>query len=279
VPLPSHLADSRPVLEAVSKKESRAVFIGDGTLLCRVLGSYFLYADAEDIGIAPHFALSGYWESEVTLAIARAVQPGSWCLDVGANHGYYTLVLAAGAGPSGHVTAVEPNPRSVDLMNRSLDVNGFFEYVDVVSTAMSDHAGEPVKFFVPKYRGMNARVSAGESSPGDTIETRTETIDNLTSDWPRVDVVKIDVEGSEEAVWRGMRRVLSENPDITIILEVNGARYEDPLAFLNEIEREGFALRHIDLDGEARDVAREKIASTRHDWMLLLRRDGEPVGR
>jgi FkbM family methyltransferase len=279
MPLPSYLVDSRLVLETVSRRESKALFIGDGTLLCRVLGSYFLYADAEDIGIAPHFALSGYWESEVTLAIARAVEPDSWCLDVGANHGYYTLVLAAGAGPSGHVTAVEPNPRSVELMGRTLDVNGFVEYVDVVSSAMSDRAGEPIEFFVPKYRGMNARIGSDQPVPGTTIKTTTETIDNLTADWPQVDLVKIDVEGAEEAVWRGMQRVIAENENITIILEVNGARYADANAFLTQIEREGFALRHIDLDGEPRHVDAEKIASTRHDWMLLLRRDPEAVGR
>jgi FkbM family methyltransferase len=273
VPLPSHLVDSRPILEAVSRRESKAVFIGEHTLLCRVLGAYFLYADSEDIGIAPHFALSGFWESEVTLALARAVEPGSWCLDVGANHGYYTLVLAAGAGQRGHVTAVEPNPRSIDLMLRSLDVNGFLEYVDVVSSALSDRVGEPIKFFIPKYRGMNARIAGVDPSSGMTIDTQTDTIDNLTEDWPRVDLVKIDVEGSEEAVWRGMRRVLDENNDITIVLEVNAARYADPVAFLTEIEREGFPLRHIEIDGEARPVSAKAIAATRHDWMLLLRRD------
>jgi FkbM family methyltransferase len=260
------------LLEAVSRRESKAVFIGEGTLLCRVLGAYFLFADSEDIGIVPHFALGGFWESEVTLALARAVQPGSWCLDIGANHGYYTLVLAAGAGPDGHVAAVEPNPRSVDLMNRTLDVNGFLD-VDVVSAAVSDSHGEPIKFFVPKYRGMNARVAAGDTSAGMTIETHTETIDHLTADWPQVDVVKIDVEGSEQSAWHGMGRVLDDNPEITIILEVNAARYSDPIAFLSEIEKQGFALRHIDINGDAIPVTRERIAATRHDWMLLLHRD------
>ena len=76
MPLPGYLVDNRVLLESVSRRESRAVFIGDGTLLCRVLGTYFIFADADDIGIAPHFALNGFWESEVTLALARAVRPG-----------------------------------------------------------------------------------------------------------------------------------------------------------------------------------------------------------
>jgi FkbM family methyltransferase len=238
-----------------------------------------MYADADDLGIAPHFALNGYWESEVTLALARAVEPASWCLDVGANHGYYTLVLAAATGPDGHVTAVEPNPRSVDLLTRTLDVNGFLGYVDVVSSAMSDQPGESVRFFIPTQRGMNAAVVSDEPSrPGTTIQTETETVDRLTSGWPRVDIVKIDVEGSEEAVWRGMQRVLDENTQITIILEVNAARYADPTRFLNEIEHHGFPLRYIDINGDARHVTRERIAKTDRDWMLFLRRDADWPG-
>jgi FkbM family methyltransferase len=275
MPLPGYLVDDRLVLEGVCRRESKAVFIGDNTLLCRVLGSYFMYADANDLGIAPHFALNGYWESEVTLALARAVRPGSWCLDVGANHGYFTLVLAAGSGPTGHVTAVEPNPRAVELMKRTMDVNGFLEHVDIVPKAVSDRHGDVVSFFIPTYRGMNALVTEGELSAGTTIDRETETIDRITEDWPRVDLAKIDVEGSEEAVWRGMERVLANNADITVILEINAARYADPYAFLEEIERTGFPLRYIALNGGAQHVSKDEIASTKRDWMLFLRRDSE----
>ena len=279
MPLPGYLVDDRLVLEGVSRRESKAVFIGEGILLCRVLGTYFMYADADDLGIAPHFALNGFWESEVTLALARLVRPGSWCLDVGANHGYYTLILAAGTGPEGHVTAVEPNPRSVDLMTRTLDVNGFLGHTDVVSRAMSDRHGDTVEFFIPTHRGMNALIGTGASSMGTTIEMEIDTIDRLTEDWPRVDVIKIDVEGSEEAVWRGMQRVLSANRGITVILEVNAARYSDPIAFLQEIERCDFPLRYIALNGDAQHVSRNEIASSDRDWMLFLRRDDESPNR
>jgi FkbM family methyltransferase len=175
------------------------MFIGEGILLCRVLGTYFIDADVYDLGVSPYFALNGFWETEVTLALARAVQPAFWCLGVGANQGYYTLVLAAGTRLEGHVTAVEPNPRSFDLMTRTLDVNGLLGNTDVVSRAISDRYGDTVEFFIPTHRGMNALVGQGGSPIGTTSEAETETIDHLTEEWPRVDVVKIDVEGSEEA--------------------------------------------------------------------------------
>ena len=164
-------------------------------------------------------------------------------------------------------------------MTRTLDVNGFLSHVDVVPRAMSDRHGEVVKFFIPNLRGMNALVVEAESTEGRTIETETDTIDHLTKEWPKVDVVKIDVEGSEEAVWRGMKRVLTENRDITIVLEVNAARYSDPVAFLQEIESFDFPLRYIDTNGDPRHIAKSEIVSTDHDWLLLLRRDPESSRR
>jgi Protein-L-isoaspartate(D-aspartate) O-methyltransferase (PCMT) len=113
--LPPHLLGERSLLEGVSREHSRAVYLGERTLLCRVLGKYLIYADALEIGITPHLALDGYWESWITLALARTVRPGWHCLDVGANHGYYTLVMADAARPDGRVVPIEPTPRLADL--------------------------------------------------------------------------------------------------------------------------------------------------------------------
>ena len=253
----------------------KAVYIGDGVVLCRVLGTYFMYADAEDLGIAPHFALNGFWESEVTLALAREVQarilvPRRW---------RGLRVLHVGPRCRGGSTGPRDSGRTESALggphDETLDVNGFLGHVGVVSRAVSDRPGEPVEFYIPPRRGMNAIVVSGETSRGSTIEARTETIDQLTADWPRVDLVKIDVKGSEQAVWRGMQRVLDTNEEITIILEVNAARYEDPVAFLEEIERCGFALRYISLNGDAEHITKKKIASSNRDWMLFLMRESD----
>jgi FkbM family methyltransferase len=101
-------------------------------------------------------------------------------------------------------------------MTRTLDINGFLGHTDIVPCAMSDRHGETVELFFLKYGGMNALVGSGDSTIGAKIEVQTETINHLTADWPRVDVVKIDIEGSDEAVWRGIQRVLEENLGITV---------------------------------------------------------------
>src|SRR5437773_5961494 len=46
------------------------------------------------------------------------------------------------------------------------------------------------------------------------------TLDEVTDTWPRVDFVKIDAEGSEEAIWRGMECLLARNADVTVVMEL-----------------------------------------------------------
>jgi len=270
--LPPHFLD-RSVLEVAARHESRAVYLGDHTVLCRVLGKYLVYADAQETGITPHLAMSGYWESWITTALARTLRPGWHCLDVGANHGYYTLVMADAVGPEGRVVPVEPTPRLAELLRETLDVNGFPD-VAVAQRAASDTEGETLQLVVPERRSLNARLSA-EAGPTDAVvEVESTTIDAVTRDWPRVDLIKIDVEGAEESVWRGMQRTIADNPDIVLLLELNVDRYDDPRSFITLIQEAGFRLRYIDIDAEVTDVTVDELLTRQvgQDWMLYLAR-------
>src|SRR5208337_857429 len=71
-----------------------------------------------------------------TLAVARHVRQGYCCVDVGANCGYYTLLLASLIGPEGRVWACEPIPSMVPLLRQSVQLNGFESRVEVVETAV-----------------------------------------------------------------------------------------------------------------------------------------------
>jgi FkbM family methyltransferase len=271
--LPAHLLGDRDLLETVSREHSRALYLGKETVLCRVLGKYLMYADAQETGITPHLAFDGYWESWITLALARTVQPGWHCLDVGANHGYYTLIMADGAGPEGRVVPVEPTPRLADLLRQTLDVNGF-PHVEVVAKAASDSDGKTLQLVVPERRSMNARLVDAVAPGEEAVSVESVTIDTLAQDWPRVDLIKIDVEGAEEQVWRGMHETLARNRDLVIALEFNVDRYEDPRRFIGEIEAAGFVLRYIDIDADAKPVGPDELLSRQvgQDWMLYLTR-------
>lgn len=261
-------------MEMAGRSKCQTAYIGNGTVLCRVLGKYIFYADAEDIGITPHLCLDGYWESWITVAMLRVLQPGWHCVDIGANHGYYSIVMADAVGSSGRVLAVEPNSRMVTLLERTVEVNGFERQVMVLQKAIFDVDDKKVKLVIPPGQGRNASICLDAPAADNVVEVETVTLDRLTRDWPCVDLIKVDAESSEEAIWRGMRDTVRKNQDISIVIEFNCLRCSNPKAFLQDIQTEGFPLRHIDYDSEIKNLTVEQCLTERpnEDWMLFLKR-------
>lgn len=265
---------SKPEFQAACRAACQTAFLGNDTILCRVLGKYFLYADSQDLGIVPHLCANGFWETWMTLAVARVLQPGWHCIDIGANHGYYTLLMADGIGKTGRILALEPNPKLANLLQRTVSVNGFTSFTTVVDKAAVDQPGDPINLVIPAGYGMNASVLRGISAGDEVISVETTSIDALTQDWERIDLIKIDAEGAEALIWQGLQQTIKRHPLVIIVLEFNAARYADPQAFLEAILSAGFELQHIDFDATIKPLTIEQCLSERHheDWLLFLQK-------
>lgn len=270
----SYMTGERSALEAAASQRCHAVGLGDGTVLCRVLGQYKMYAVASDITVTPHLCLDGFWESWVTLALCRTIQPGFACVDVGANHGYFTLIMADAAGDGGRVLAIEPNPELTRLLELTLRLNGFQKSVAVLNRAAADVDSTEVQLVIPNDRLADATICRAPQPSDDVLVVQTVSLDRALEDWPRVDLVKVDAEGAEPAIWRGMRKTLARNPQVIVILELNVERCEDASALLQEIRSAGFVLRRIATDSHIEDVSPRDLLvgdpSVTH--MLFLRR-------
>ncbi len=121
----------------------RTVAFGRDTALTRVLGRYQMFVDTRDNTISPHLVLEGYWEMWVTEAMLRVIRPGMTCLDIGANLGYFSLLMADLVGPTGRVLAFEPNIDMASRARRSLSVNGM-SWATLHEVALGGHDGEMV---------------------------------------------------------------------------------------------------------------------------------------
>lgn len=270
--LPPYLLGDRVVLESVSRHAAFAVRMNEDTLLCRVLGRFPMMADAADHTVSPHLALDGYWEPWTTLAVARTVPRGAHVVDVGANHGYFTLLMALAAGPDARVLAVEPNPRLASLIRTTLDMNGMTPISDVRAVAAGERPSARVRLVVPRNRTADASLLRQAADEDDVYETPSTSIDELTNGWPSVDFVKIDAEGSEPEIWRGMSRTLARNHSITVVMEFKSAAYPDPEGFLASVAADGFVLRCIEPDGGLTLLTAAEVMSA-EESMLLLRRN------
>ena len=123
-------------VELRSMQHVNGTYLGSHLMLCKILTRYKLFVDARDIGVAANILMDGFWESWITKFIVNTVQPGSICIDAGANFGYYSLVMAELAGHNGRVIAVEPNSYLCRLMSHTNKVNEF--HYEIVRKALSD---------------------------------------------------------------------------------------------------------------------------------------------
>ena len=159
------------------------------------------------------------YEPETTAYLRQRLRLGAVFADVGANHGYFTILAAALVGENGHVFAFEPNPPVYEQLVTHVRLNGFEHRVVPMQQALSDATSEGARLFVSQCSGNSglsslapaaSTIAAGGLSPERTIPVRTETFDRwlATSGVGRVDLVKIDTEGSEAQVVRGMSAAL-----------------------------------------------------------------------
>jgi FkbM family methyltransferase len=259
-------------LELASAAGCRTVELDGETTLCRVLSRYACHVNSADTAIGPHLLRNGFWESWITQALARCLRPGQRCVDLGANYGYYSLLMADGIGPSGRILAVEPNPEIATLLTRNLAVNGFSANATVVEGAATDHAGDRVSVYMPPGRMMNTSMFLAGLAGVTEIEVETVTVDQITAGWDRVDLIKVDIEGAEESVWRGMQGTLARNEAIVVVLEFNPGRHCDDRDFLERMQRGGFPLRFIDFDSTIKALDLDQCLGDVRDWMLYLSR-------
>jgi len=151
------------------------------------------------------YSMSETYEPEVWSHIMAALHPGDVVADVGACLGLYTLAIAKRVGPQGYVYAFEPDLESVGWLRRNVHLNHLEDNVMVVSTVVAEE-NKTVGFV--DGRGSESHVLHSSSEDGvrsiDTI-----TLDEVFAN-SRLDILKIDVEGYEEAVLRGGRHLLSD---------------------------------------------------------------------
>ncbi len=266
-------AMDRWTLERRSRALTHNCYLGEEVMLCRVLGRYKFYVPTTDIGFAAHLMLDGFWEPWLTVFMAQKIKPGMHIVDAGANHGYYTILFADLAGPTGRVIAVEPNPVTASFLRRTVKVNGFDDNVDVIEMALTSEDHQKLRFTAPGSEPKNARLMfADEPDTTETIEVDACRLDTMLSGSPKVDFIKIDVEGAEEAMLAGAWGIVSRDRP-QMMLEFNASRCHDPASLLDRLEAlYGHAAAAVQHDCLAHPVERAALLdrSNLEDWLLFF---------
>jgi FkbM family methyltransferase len=157
--------------------------------------------------IARQMLVTGVWEPATTALVADLVKEGMQTLSVGANFGYYALLMARQVGPAGHVWAFEPTACYRAMLDAHLAMNGLADRVTVVPFGLSDAAARATIDISPQSASMH--YGPQETRLGqEEIELRR--LDDVAAELgiQRVDFVSIDIDGHEPAFLRGADKTL-----------------------------------------------------------------------
>lgn len=174
---------------------------------------------------------TGRFDEPLVRAVrALALGPGSVDLDIGANVGLWTVPLAVRAAGRGRsVVAFEPVPANVARLRANVALNGLDEVVTIHPFALSDRPGVARISLREDFRAGATSGNAalviddGLDARYRTIEVRLRCLDDVASSFPGpVAIVKIDVEGHEDHVLRGGRRMIAADRPV-IVAEWNPA--------------------------------------------------------
>jgi FkbM family methyltransferase len=138
-------------------------------------------------------------ETEQTAAMLKEVGEGQTFFDIGANVGYYSILASRLVGPRGRVAAFEPLVRNLAYLQRHVEINNAGN-VRVLPFALSDRSG-----ILSFSTGPNSAMGhlEPEGSSGDAL-VPAATLDEIAGRLGLLpDVIKMDVEGAEMAVFRG----------------------------------------------------------------------------
>jgi FkbM family methyltransferase len=196
----------------------------------------------------------GVFEPSLSRCVLDTIREGDTVVDIGANHGYFAMLMSRMVGPSGRVLAFEAFPDTYASLMRNLTTNDI-RNVDARQVAVADRRGT-LAMAVPWARNSGSATIAVEDSempqitvPGDTLMSL------LGAAAERVSFIKIDIEGSERAP--------------LLEIQANKDRFHRPLTIAVEV-----AAKNADLEQKFRDAGFSvRLLPHEYTWDFYLNGD------
>lgn len=250
-----------------------ATYVGHDRVLLRTANGYKMWVDARDVSITPHLILDGVYEEHTDAVLRSLVKPGMRVLEIGANVGLFTLLMAHRTGTTGSVLSFECDPTLAQILRDNVEVNGFSRIVTVDERAVSERPGTLRFYTAEKHRGGGTLVEGLQQIPElrtterREIDVEATTIDEVMKQHPSsFDFIKVDAEGAETAIFRGGSSLIADRSrTLTIMVEFAPAFMQragdDPSRHLTMLQADGFRLHRI-------DERRKRIEPTSADALL-----------
>ncbi len=154
----------------------------------------------------------------------QIAKEGWTVVDIGSHAGIYAVLAASKVGRFGRVLAIEPDPENFHWLNRNLHLNGCTN-VSAFQIALGNDEGE-ADLWLSRYSGEHSLIPNIDVE-ADSIKVPVSTLDSFLDEYPRMDMIKIDVEGFERAVLEGARNVLADAGLKVILCELHHKQFPE----------------------------------------------------
>ncbi|NKC31485.1 FkbM family methyltransferase [Falsiroseomonas selenitidurans] len=258
----SHLARSPATAMPDLQRPRRVVPLGPGELLVESSWGGFMVVPAFNLDVAIGVTRDGVHEAWTTRLVQELLRPGDIYLNAGANFGYFVCLAGRMVGATGRVIGIEPNPHILPFLMKSLYWNGTIDNTEVIARALAEVADEAVAFhFDPQYLGGGAVLGPTQAPPADgarrdlaealwtadsvgqlldgggrwikgmglmlPFTARSTTIDAVVAQLalPKLDLLHLDIEGSEPFALLGALQTLRASPRLKLITEWTAGHY------------------------------------------------------
>jgi len=231
-----------------------------------------------DIHISQNIKERGIWEPNETHFISQLLLPGQTFIDVGANIGYFSLIASKLLGPDGRVFAFEPDSSNFHLLSRNCKIN-HCDNVELTEAALSDNNSEGTLYLNEENKGDHTIYPADPGRIKREIQLRHGS-DYIETKGGAVHFIKVDTQGSEYHVVKGLERIIKTNmPDLLMLIELSpnsirraGATAKGLLDLLHSFDGHYYILD--DQPGYLFSISHEHLAN----WVALTEMNEDSIG-
>jgi FkbM family methyltransferase len=215
---------------------ARYLRISRRTLWSKLIGPYLSWRDYKftvhtEVGVSmegsTHDTIQRYiyyfgvWEPNVHAFLQARLRPGDTFVDVGANIGYFTLLGAKLVGPQGRVVAIEASASALGQLRANIARNRVEGIVRCVHAAASDSEGTATLYQGDYDNVGTASIIRASGRPSERVRSAPLDALLLSTEIFAARVIKIDVEGAEWLVLKGMESLLPRlQPNAEIVMEI-----------------------------------------------------------
>jgi FkbM family methyltransferase len=183
----------------------------------------------DEEGLSKHLMIHREREISETETVKKIVRPGMCILEIGANIGYYTVLMGKLVGKNGKIYTYEPYPPSVDILTRNIGLNNLTDIVEVYNLAVSNE-NTIQKLYLGRASNVHGLINyKTDDNDSDYIEVKTKDIREILVDSDRkIDLIRMDIEGHERELFNRLGSDVSPVLPARIFFEIHPLGDIDP---------------------------------------------------